>query len=176
MFTERRVVDTGLKLQPNIGSSQNVISPKNLITAHQTAARMEVPNKVKIIAMFDNIDVGKYFVEIDGVRYPEEGVNVNYAANDNNDQQRDPKLNGKGYVGEDILISFLYYTSKINFFRIQVIVLRFQIDHISPRKFQHFEEYRRAANKARWLVILIKREEIKINSNGVKIAEIRDIN
>ena len=63
-----------------------------MIVAHQTAARMEVPNKEKNITLLDNLDVRKYFVQIDEVRYPRESVNVNYATNDYIDQYRDPKI------------------------------------------------------------------------------------
>ena len=46
-FTDRGVIETGLKCQLDIGSSQGFTSPNNLKAAHQTAARMEVANKAK---------------------------------------------------------------------------------------------------------------------------------
>ena len=95
-FTDRRVVDTGLEYQPVIGSSQDFDLLKCLIAAHQTAARMVVPNKANNTANFDNLDVRSYFVKIDGFRYPKEVFNVNYAANDLTDQYRDPKLSLNG--------------------------------------------------------------------------------
>ena len=53
---------------------------------------MEVPNKIKNIEIFIDFVVRKYFVEIGGVKYPKEAVNVNYAAVDYIDQNRDPKF------------------------------------------------------------------------------------
>ena len=49
---------------------------------------------------------------------------------------------------------------------IQVIDLRIQVDHITPRKNQIFEEYRNDSAKARLFVILIRRREIERISNG----------
>ena len=81
-YTDRKVVNDGLEFQIDIGSAQNVNSPKYLIAAHQIANRVGVPNKANNIAFFDNLDVRKYFVEIDGQRYSKDGVNVNYGDND----------------------------------------------------------------------------------------------
>ena len=43
---------------------------------------MGVPNKANNVASFDHLDVRKYLVDIDGVRYPRDGVNVDYGLND----------------------------------------------------------------------------------------------
>ena len=43
---------------------------------------------------------------------------------------------------------------------IQVIDLRFQADHITPKKLHLFEEYRADQANARLYVILIRRREI----------------
>ena len=48
----------------------------------------------------------------------------------------------KEYVGEPLLKPFISYPDMKNFYPIQVIDLRFQADHISPKKIQLFEEYR----------------------------------
>ena len=89
--TDRRIVNTGLEFQLDIGSASNINSPKYLIAAHQTAANSNV-NKTINNAIFDNLDVEQYFVEIDGIRYPKDGVQVNYDTNDYLDQYRDIKL------------------------------------------------------------------------------------
>ena len=68
--TNRENVDTQLEYHVDIGSAQNLNSPKYLIKAHQTAARIGVPNKAEDIAVFHNLNVRKYHVDIDGVRYP----------------------------------------------------------------------------------------------------------
>ena len=64
-------------VQVNIGSSQQVNSPKYLICAHQTQNRINVPNKNNNIAIFDNLDLRKYYVEIDGQRYPRDTLFIN---------------------------------------------------------------------------------------------------
>ena len=58
---------------------------------------------------------------------------------------------------------------------IQVIDLRFQADHITPKKIQLFEEYRADPAYARLFVILIKRREIELICDGNKLIEIKVI-
>ena len=65
-FTERRVVSDTIT-QIDIGSAQSVNSPKFLITAHQTTARLNAPDKGINVSRFDNLNVRKFFVEIDTV-------------------------------------------------------------------------------------------------------------
>ena len=48
-------------------------------------------NKASNVSNFDHVDVRKYRVEIDGIRYPKDSVNVNYATNDYIDQNADLK-------------------------------------------------------------------------------------
>ena len=72
----RKTVDTQLEYQVDMGSAQNINSPKYLKAVHQSAARIGVPNKAYNVAIFDHLDVRKYHVEIDGVRYPGDGVNI----------------------------------------------------------------------------------------------------
>ena len=72
-YTEKRIA-TDQIYQVDIGSAQSVNSPKNLICAHQTTARTDLPNKRTKISVFDHLVVGKYFIEIDGVRYPRDAV------------------------------------------------------------------------------------------------------
>ena len=76
-FTERRVI-TNMITQLDIGSSQNVQSPKYLIGAHQTLIRADTANKNNNFAMFDHINLKKYYVKIDGIRYPRDSVLLNY--------------------------------------------------------------------------------------------------
>ena len=97
-YTERRIV-TDQKFQVDIGSAQSVSSPKYLICAHQTHDRSALPNKRNNISIFDNI-VRKYFLEIDGQRYPRDSVLTNYPENDYIDQYRDLKMFYMDYIGE----------------------------------------------------------------------------
>ena len=76
-FTERRVLSDQIT-QLDIGSSQNVQSPKYLIGAHQTRTRADTANKNNNIAIFDHLNLKKYYIEIDGIRYPRDGVLINY--------------------------------------------------------------------------------------------------
>ena len=84
--SDRKTVDTQLEYQADIGGARNFNSPKYLIAVHLTAARIGVPNKANNVAIFDHLDVRKYHVDINGVRYPRDGVNVGYGLNDYVDQ------------------------------------------------------------------------------------------
>ena len=72
---------------------------------------------------------------------------------------------------------FISYTDMKNKYPIQVIDLRHQIDHISPKKIQLFEEYKHDpvnANK-RIYVILIRHKQIEMISDVNKFIEIKVI-
>ena len=57
-FTERRIISDAIS-QLDIGSSQNVQSPKYLIGAHQTKDRIDGAISIKNVAIFDNLDLRK---------------------------------------------------------------------------------------------------------------------
>ena len=80
----------------------------------------------------------KYFVEVDGIRYTRDAVLTNNDLNDYLDQHKDVELVYKEYVGE-ILNPFLTYPDMKNKFPIQVIDLRFQVDHITPINFNYLK-------------------------------------
>ena len=174
-YTERRILNNDQIFQVDIGSAQSVNSPKYLICAHQTEGRSGLPNKRNNISIFDNVGVRKYFIEIDGQRYPRDSVLTNYAENDYIDQYRDLKFFYKEYVGEELLTPFISYTDMKNKYPIQVIDLRFQADHVTPKKIQVFQEYRAAPGNARLFVILIRRREIEFISDGNKLIEVKVI-
>ena len=157
--TDRKTVDTLLQNQVDIGSAQNNNSPKYLIVAHQTTLRIGAPNKTENIAIFDDLNVRKYHVGIDGVKYPRDGVGFDYNSYDYVDQYRDLKLLYKEYVGKELLNSFISYTDMKNKHLIKVIELRFQVDHFDPKKSQILEEYKGATNNARLFMILIRDRE-----------------
>ena len=87
-YTERRVI-SDLLIQHHIGSAQQVNSPKYLICAHQTKDRTDTPNKNNNIAIFSNLDLHKYYVEINGQRYPRHAISINYTENVYIDPDRD---------------------------------------------------------------------------------------
>ena len=93
-FTERRIISDTIT-QLDIGSSQNVHSPKYLIGAHQTKDRIDAPISTKNVAIFDNLDLRKYYIEIDGRRYPRDSSLMNYEQNDYIEQYKDLKYFSK---------------------------------------------------------------------------------
>ena len=77
----------------------------------------------------------KYFVEIDGFRYPKESVLTNFSENNYLDHYRGLKSFYQEYVGEQLMSPFISYIDMKNKYPIQVIDLRHQVDHITPKKF-----------------------------------------
>ena len=78
LSTDGKVVTEGLDFQVDIGSAQNINGIKYLIAAYHSPARIGVSNKANYTASFDNLDVRKYFVEIDDQRYPKNAVIKNW--------------------------------------------------------------------------------------------------
>ena len=139
-YTERKISNDGRELQVDIGSAQHINSPKYLISAFQTRARTTA-NTASNPAIFDNNNVSKYFVEIDGIRYPKDGVLTNFRETSYLDQYRDLKLFYKEYVGEELLQPYISYPDMKNLYPIQITDLRYQVDLITPKKIQLFEEF-----------------------------------
>ena len=168
-FSDRRIVSDTIT-QIDIGSAQQVNSPKYINWAHQTAARLNTPDKGLNISRFDNLNVQKYYVEIDSQRYPRDSVPINYPENDYMDQYRKLKIFYKECVGEELLNLFVSYPDMKSKYPIQVIDLRFQLDHITSKKIQLFEEFRgepaNNPNHARLIVIIIRRREVELISDG----------
>ena len=81
----------------------------------------------------------------------------------------------KEYVGEELLNTFASYPEIKSKYPIQVIDLRFQADHFTPKKIQLFEEYRENPSSARLFIILIRRREIELISDGNKLIEVKVI-
>ena len=79
--TDRKPVNTGNENQLDIGSESNINVPLYLTAAHQETQRDNpaIPPNQLINAVFDKVDVKRYFVEIDGVRYPKDPVEINYS-------------------------------------------------------------------------------------------------
>ena len=175
-FTERRLI-SDMIVQVDIGSSQKVNSPKYLICAHQLKDRIDTPISTKNVAIFDHLNLKKYYVEINGQRYPRDGVLLNYNQNDYIEQYKDLKLFFKEYIGEQLLSPFISYTDMKIKYLVEIIDLRHQADHITPKKIQLFLEYGGEADpdNARLFLILIRRREIELISDGNKLIEINII-
>ena len=171
-FTERRIISDTIT-QLDIGSSQNVQSPKYLIGAHQTKDRIDGAISTKIVAIFDNLDLRKYYIEIDGQRYPRDSSLMNYEKNDYIEQYKDIKLFFKEYIGEQLMSPFISYPDMKRKYPIEIIDLGHQPDHITPKKIQLFLEYGADPDNARFFLILIRRREIDLISDGNKLIEIR---
>ena len=171
-YTERRII-SDLLVQHDIGSAQNVIQPKYLICAHQTNLRTTTPDKKIIIATFDNMDLRKYYVQIDGQRYPRDSVLINYEENDYIQQYKDLQLFWKEFIGEPILNPFISYRDMKTKYPIEILDLRHQPDYITPKKFQLFHEYGTDPDNARLFSNLIRRREIELISDGNKFIEVK---
>ena len=173
-YTERRII-TDLLVQHDIGSAQNVNSPKYMICAHQTNLRTTIPDEKFNKAIFDNLDLRKYFFETDGQRYPRDGVLTNFEENDYIQQYKDLKLFHREYIGEPILNPLISYTDMKTKYPIEIIDLMHQSDHITPKKIQLFHEYGTDPDNARLFIILIRRREIELISDGNKLIEVKVI-
>ena len=105
--TDRKTVNTQLEYQVDIGTAQNINSPRYLIVVRQTAARVGVPNEKFIFAIFDNLNVRHYHIDINGVRYLRDGVNIDYTTDDYLDRYRDLKKIAEMKLGKNYLILLL---------------------------------------------------------------------
>ena len=173
-FTERRIISDTIT-QHDIGSSQNVQGPKNLMGAHQTKDRIDGAISTKNVAIFDNLDLRKYYIEIDGQRYPRDSSLMNYEGNDYIEQYKDLKLFFKGYIGEQMMSPFKSYPDMKTKYPIELIDLRHQSDHITPEKFQKLLEYGADPENASFFLILIRRREVELISDGNKLIDIKVI-
>ena len=59
-----------------------------------------------------------------------------------------------------------------NRYPLQLIDLRFQVDHNDPKKMGLFQDYRGATNFAGLFIFLSRHREIKMISHGDKITEV----
>ena len=173
-FTERRIISDQIT-QLDIGSSQSVQSPKYLIGAHETKDSIDAPISTKNVSIFDNLDLRKYYFEIDGQRYHRESSLMNYERNDHIEQYRISKLFFKEYIGEELMSPFISYPDMKIKYPIEIIDLRHQSDHITPKKILLFLEYGKDPDNDRLFVILIRRRAIKLISDGNKLIEVKVI-
>ena len=169
---KRRVISDQIT-QLDIGTSQHVNSPNYLIGAHQTRIRADTANKNNNIAKFDNFNLQKYNVEIDSIRYPRDSVRVNHGQNDYIEKCKGLKLFFKEYKGEPLLSPILSYPDMKTKYPIEIIDLRHQTEHITPKKIQLFHEYSADPESVKFYLILIRRREIKLISDGNIIIEVK---
>ena len=170
-YTGRRVI-SDMIVQHDIGSAQQVNSPKYLICAHQTKDRINAPNKKDNIAIFHYVDLRKYHVEINSLRYPKDSLLIDYEQNEYIEQYNDIKLFCKEYKGELVLNPFISYPDMKTKNPIEIIDLRHQPDQITPKKIQLFQEPGTDPDNARLFLILIRRRENEMISDGKKLIEV----
>ena len=94
---------------------------------------------------------------------------MDYEQNDYIEQNKDLKLFFKEYIGEQLMSPFISYPDMKTKYPIEIIDLRHQSDFITPRKFQLFQKYSTDPNNGRLFLILIKRREIALISDGNKL-------
>ena len=87
-FTERRVI-SGLLVQDDIRSAEQVNNPEYLISSPKTKDSILTPNKNINIQIFDRLDHRQFCVEIDEQRYPRDAISKKYTENDYIDLYRD---------------------------------------------------------------------------------------
>ena len=68
----------------------------------QSNDRVGTMKKANNPAVFDTNRVTKYFIEMDGVRYPKDGIFTKFVETSCSDQYRDFELFSKEYVGEQL--------------------------------------------------------------------------
>ena len=100
---------------------------------------------------------------------------MNYEQNDYIEQYKVLKLFFKEYFGEQIMSPFISYPDMKTKYPIEIIDLRRQSDHKTPKKIQLFLEYGADPENARFFLILIRRREIELISDGNKLIEIKVI-
>ena len=170
-FIEKRVI-SDMITQLDIGSSQKVQSPIYLIGAHQTRTRADTANKNNNFAIFDHLNLKKWYVETDGIRYPRDSALINCEENDYIEQYKDLKILFKDYIGEELMTPFISYTDKKTKYPIEVIDLKHQSDHLTPKKIQLFMEFNVDPENGTFYLILIRRREIELISDGNKLIEV----
>ena len=100
---------------------------------------------------------------------------MNYDQNDYIEQYKDLKLFFKEYNGELLLSPFISYPDMKTKYPIEIIDLRHQSDQITPKKIQLFLEYGADPDSAIFFLILIRRREIELISDGNKLIEVKVI-
>ena len=100
---------------------------------------------------------------------------MDYDENDYIEEYKDFKLFFREYTGEPILNPLISYSDMKTKYPIGITGLRHQSDHITPEKTQLYQESGADPYNARMFVILIRRREIELISDGNKLFEVKVI-
>ena len=171
--TDRKPVNTGNQYQVDIGSASNVKPPLYLLEVQQQTPRENPARSRNQLnnAIFDNVNVGKYLVVIDGIRYPRNPIDVKNPENIYLDHYKDLTLKTEKYVGESLLNPFMTHSDLKNFHLIQITDLRFQTYHIIPKKLQFFEKHYETPDYVNFYAVLMKHREIILVSDGKRLLQ-----
>ena len=98
-----------------------------------------------------------------------------YEQDDCIEQYKDLKLFCKECIGEQLTSPFISYPDMKAKYPIEVIDLGHQPDRITPKKIQLFQEYSVVPKNAKFYLIIIRRREIELISDGNKLIEVKVI-
>ena len=90
-------------------------------------------------------------------------------------QYKDIKMFFHEYIGEPLLQPLESYSDMKTKYPIEIIDLKHQSNHIRPKKIQLFHEYGTDPDTARLFIILIRRREVELISDGNKLIEVKVI-
>ena len=79
------------------------------------------------------------------------------------------------YIGETIFNPLISYPDMKTKYPIEIIDLRHQPDHITPKKNQIFDEYGTDPDNARLFLIFFRRREKEMIPDGNKLIEVKVI-
>ena len=96
---------------------------------------------------------------------------MNYEQKEYIEQYKDLKLFFKEYIGEQLLSPFISYPDMKTKHPIEIIDLRHQADHITLKKIPLILEYGIDHENSRVFLILIRRREIELISDGNRLIE-----
>ena len=164
-----------MNAQVDVESAQQVNSPKYWIRSHQTKDRLNTSDKKNCIAIFDILNLRTYHVEIDSQRYPRDRVLIKYEKNDFIQQYKVLKLFFKDNIGEPILNPPILYPDMKTKYPVGIIDLRHQPHRITPKKTQPFHEDSTDPDNARLFLVLIRRRQTELISDGNKLIEVKVI-
>ena len=147
-----------------------------MLTKHCKHCRADTANnanKNNKIAVFDNLNLQKNYVERDRLRYPRDSVLVKFEQSDYIEQYKELKLFFKDYVGEELMTSFISYRDMKTKDSIEIIDLKHQLDQITPKKIELFHEYSADPENDRLFLISIRRRKIELISDRNKRIEFK---
>ena len=100
---------------------------------------------------------------------------MNYEQNDCIEPYKNLKLFFHEYIGEPKINPLISYPDMKTKYPIKIIGLKHQPDHLTPKKIQLFQEYGGDPDNAKLFLIIVRRKEIELISDGNKLIEVKVI-